>query len=308
MYIAVIHTGFIGSFQTCYENEIDQMIKSFFVECHTRERIDKECKTYSMNVMHGKNLLTRFTLAGKSEKFTRKKNALNANATIFGENLVAKSTQNIEQIYNESLKVIQLLSNCLNGRQNEEAYQVNKSQLEIDQRQIEELEEKIYLRKNYLHKLNAKFNRYQEYTMENLAELRTRYETNLERSNMLQRKSKQIFEGMNDDLKHMVSVANDSLHELGEQAKMCRNIMTVFNICQKLMTTHERLHCGTHISDDTLSDGITELELFWREVGIIGNSILVLEKEFSTLQMENSILQNKIRRYMSDHKTSKFAF
>lgn len=284
------------------------MIKTFFVECRTRERLDKECKTYSMNVMHGKSLLTRFTLADKSEKFTREKNALKAIVTISGENLVAKSAQNIEQIYNESLKVIRLLSNCLNGKQNEEAYQANKSRLEIDQRQIEELEEKIYMRKNYLRKLNSKFNRFQEYAMENLTELRSRYEISLERNNILQAKTKQIFHGMDDDLKHMVSVANDSLHELDKQAKMCRNIMTVFNICQKMITTHERLHCGTYAGDDTSSDGITELELFWHEVGIIGNSILVLEKEFSTLQMENSILQKKIRRYMSDHKTSKFAF
>lgn len=306
---AVIHTGFVESFQTCYENEIDQMIKTFFSECRTRERIDKACKSYSINIVQGKNLLTRYTLANKFEKFTRQNNVLKAKAIVSGENLVSKNKQQIEKIYNEALKVIRLLSDCLNGKQNEDLYHENKSRFEIDQNQIEELEEKIFMRKDYLRKLNAKFNRLQEYTTENIDEMKSRYETSLERNNMLQRKAKQIYQGMDDDLKHMVTAANDSLREIDKQAKMCRNIVTMFNICQKSMTMHERLHCGSKIGDTgSPSDDLIELELFWHEVGVIGNSILTLEKEFRKLQMENHNLQNKIRQYMSEHKNSKFGF
>lgn len=306
---SVIHTGFVESFQKCYETEIDQMIKTFFSECRTRERIDKACKTYSMNIVQGKNLLTRYTLANKFEKFTRQNNVLKAKAIVSGENLVSKNKQQIEKIYNEALKVIRSLSNCLNGKQNEDLYQENKSRYEIEQNQIEELEEKIFMRKDYLRKLNTKFNRLQEYTTENMAELKSRYETSLERNSMFQRKAKQIYQGMDDDLKHMVTAANDSLREIDKQAKMCRNIVTMFNICQKSMTMHERLHCGTTIGDTgSPSDDPTELELFWHEVGIIGNSILMLEKEVRKLQMENHLLQNKIRKYMSEHKSSKFSF
>lgn len=307
MYFAVIHTGFIESFQKGYENEIDQMIQSFFVECHARERIDKACKMYSMNVMHGKNLLTRYTLTKKIEKFTRQKNQLKSNAIVRSECLVSKNKQHIEQIYNEAVKVIQLLSDCFNGKQNENAYRLNKSRNEIDRNHIEELEEKIFMRKDYLRKLNAKFKRSEEYITENMTELKSRYKTALDRNNMLQSKAKLIYQGMDDDLKHMVTVANDSTRELDKQAKMCRNIVTTFNICRKSMTMHERLHCGSNIGC-TPCDDITELDLFWHEFGIIGNSILMLEKEFSRLQMENNILQNKIRGYMSEHKTSKFAF
>lgn len=282
------------------------MIKSFFVDCRTRERIDKACKAYNMNVMHGKNLLTCYTLTNKFEKFTRQQNVLKANATVCDENLVSKNKQKIEQIYNEALKVIRLLSDCLNGKQNEEVYQSNKSRNEIDQNQIEELEERIFMRKDYLRKLNAKFDRLQEYTTENMAELRSRYETSLGRNNVLQRRAKQIYQGMDDDVKHMVTVANDSLREIDKQAKICRNIVTIFNICQKSMTMHERLHCGSNIASIPCDD-VTELDSFWHEVGIIGNSILMLEKEFSRLQTENNILQNKIRRYMSEHRISKFA-
>lgn len=282
------------------------MIKSFFVDCRTRERIDKACKTYNMNVMHGKNLLTRYTLTNKYEKFTRQQNGLKANAIVYGESLVSKNKQKIEQIYDEALKVIRLLSDCLNGKQNEEVYQSNKSRVEIDQNHIEDLEERIFMRKDYLRKLNAKFSRLKEYTTENMAELKSRYETSLGRNTVLQRRAKQIYQGMDDDVKHMVAVATDSQREIEKQAKMCRNIVTVFNICQKSMTMHERLHCGSNTGSIPCDD-VTELDLFWHEFGVIGNSVLMLEKECSRLQTENYCLQNKIRRYMSEHRNSKFA-
>lgn len=282
------------------------MMESFFAECRTRERIDKECKTYSMNVMHGKNLLTHYTLTSKFDKFTRKQNELKAAATVHGEHLELKNKQKIEHIYNKALKVIRLLSDCLNGKRNEDAYQANKSRFEIERNQIDELEEKIFMRKDYLRKLNAKYDRVEEYTTENMAELKSRYEASAHRSNMLQKKAKQIYQGIDDDVKHMVSAANDALRELDKQAKMCRNIMTIFNICQKSMAMRERLHCESNVESAQCED-VTELDSFWHEVGIIGNSILGLENEFGRLQMENSTLQNKIRGYMSQHKIAKFA-
>lgn len=181
--------------------------------------------------------------------------------------------------------------------------------VEIDRNQIEELEEKIFVRKDYLRKLTAKFHRLREYTTENIIEMKSRYEASLERNNLLQRKSKQIFQGMDDDLKHMVSVASDSKREIDKQARMCRNILTIFNVCRKSMSLRERLHCEANVSDTyTPVNDVTELDSFWREVGIIGNSILMLEREFSTLQTENSNLQSKIRRFMSEYKILKFNF
>lgn len=283
------------------------MLESFFAECHTREAFDDTCRTYSLNVMHGKHLITSTTLNNTIEKNRRRKNEIKAANIIQSEQFALKNTQEIERIYSDAMTVIRALSEGINGKVNADDYRTIRSLAEKERSEIDDLEERIAMRKHNLRKQKAKYSRIAEFIRENRAEMKMKYEASAHRKQMLQQRTKQIFQGLDDDMKHMVACANNTLRELDKQVKDCRDIVTVFGICQKSMSMQERLHCNADVGRTSIDGGgDTDLDAFWREVGIIKSTVSVLDKEFHRLQQENTIVQNKIRRYMSERKNAKF--